>query len=239
MLNSHISCFSTIGTPAELKYTLQTYGIPASIFPVTDDGQILKEFDLVRWSQRRLEERILRQRQLAAKDGRYPTTSKTQRFLSPTANGLVPFSSKRLLSNAITSEDVDSTGYSNTIPASPAGVESVTTESEEVKKSTRVLTPGNNDVLHGRGRLSQLHVGNIRFRLLIDQHQESYDAASRIEKTRMAAALVKLVKSKNGRFLKEEGSAWVEVEDSVSRIKVANCFRTTRHRRKKINSGIF
>jgi ribosomal protein S13 len=50
----------------------------------------------------------------------------------------------------------------------------------------------------------------------------------------MAAELVRLVQSRNGKFLKEEGSVWSQVPDNIARRKVANCFRTTRHRKKKI-----
>lgn len=227
----------TIGTPAELKYTLQTYGIPSSIFPVSDDGQILKELDLVRWSERRPEERSFRQRQLtlkmAAKAGQYPSASKPHHLSTPIVDGLVPFSSKHPSGYPVPGK-VDSTGFPTTVPSSPnSTLECRRSNSDNGKNLTRVLTPGNNDVLLGRGLLSQLHVGNIRFRRLIDQFQNSYDAASKNEKTRMASEVVKLVKFRNGRFLKAEGSTWVEVEDSISRSKVANCFRTSRHRRKK------
>jgi hypothetical protein len=52
------------------------------------------------------------------------------------------------------------------------------------------------------------------------------------------AELVRLlVQARNGRFLKEEGSGWSEVPDIMARTKVATCFRTARHRKKKASTG--
>jgi hypothetical protein len=97
----------------------------------------------------------------------------------------------------------------------------------------RVTTPGNHDILLGRGGLSQGHPGNVRFRYLIDEHQMLYDEALKRDKTALAAQIVGLVHSWNGRFLKDDGPGWVEVDDAVARTKVSTCFRTTRHRKKR------
>ena len=40
----------------------------------------------------------------------------------------------------------------------------------------RVLIPTNKDVLKGRGRGVQDHIGNIRFRCMVAEHQNEYDA---------------------------------------------------------------
>eukprot|EP00934_Nitzschia_sp_Nitz4_P003017 Nitzschia sp. Nitz4//scaffold9_size221794//175589//177369//NITZ4_001373-RA/size221794-snap-gene-0.190-mRNA-1//-1//CDS//3329561082//3007//frame0 len=103
--------------------------------------------------------------------------------------------------------------------------------------SSRVPAPGFHDILLGRGRLSQEHWGNMRFRQMIEEHQHQYEKASKVEKTVLAADLVSMVRSTQGRFLKEDGSMWVEVDDVTARKKVANCFRTMRHRKKKDKSG--
>ena len=72
---------------------------------------------------------------------------------------------------------------------------------------------------------------------MIDEYECAYDAMSRRAKTILAGALVELVQSRQGRFLKQDGSGWVEIPDAMARSKVANCFRTNRHRNKKKGNG--
>jgi hypothetical protein len=48
------------GTPVELKSKLQDFGIPSSIIPISDSGEVLSNTDTFKWTERRLEERSRR-----------------------------------------------------------------------------------------------------------------------------------------------------------------------------------
>ena len=50
--------------------------------------------------------------------------------------------------------------------------------------------PGPHDVLLGRGSGISNHVGNIKFRKLVDKHKARYIAASRVDKVRYSLLFV-------------------------------------------------
>ena len=94
-----------------------------------------------------------------------------------------------------------------------------------------VVAPSQNDILLGRGRGSHQHHGNIWFRRLIKDRRPSYEAASVSGKTQMAHDIVELVRKNSGLFLKKNKigtTGWVEVSDSVARLKVSHAFRALR-----------
>jgi len=93
----------------------------------------------------------------------------------------------------------------------------------------KVLSPGPFDVLLGRGRLCQEHVGNVRYRKLVVKHKQQYDSASTVDKTAISFMIINLVKDASGRFLKDNGDGWVEVDDKRARDKVSHSFRTLRY----------
>ena len=84
------------------------------------------------------------------------------------------------------------------------------------------------DVLLGRASKINNHPGNVQFRKLVALHAEEYDSSTKFEKTLVASRIVAVVRSTGGRFLKTCGDSWVEVGDTVSRKKAAQCFRTLR-----------
>eukprot|EP00980_Cylindrotheca_fusiformis_P000165 scaffold26_cov117-Cylindrotheca_fusiformis.AAC.6 len=84
------------------------------------------------------------------------------------------------------------------------------------------------DVIFGRGRKIQEHVGNINLRRMLEQYRRSYDQCSRSARQDIAEAIVKQIKANGGRFLKRENSGWKEVSDSEARIKVTTAFRSQR-----------
>ena len=49
--------------------------------------------------------------------------------------------------------------------------------------------PGPNDVLLGRGSGISNHIGNIKFRRLVEKHKPRYTAASRVDKVSLAGAI--------------------------------------------------
>ena len=93
-----------------------------------------------------------------------------------------------------------------------------------------VAFPGPNDVLVGRGKLCQDHIGNVRYRSLVDKYKDRYDRSSNFDKTAIAFMIIKIVKESTGRFLKEDSEGWIEVDDNKARAKVSHLFRTRRYR---------
>lgn len=110
------------------------------------------------------------------------------------------------------------------------------------QEATRLIVPGPFDVLIGKSYMYREHTGNIRYRSLVANHQSQYKNLSHIDKTAMVLMIVELVKESSGRFLKDDGGNWVEVDDKIARRKVSHCFRTMipsdeLKRRKKLPSG--
>jgi hypothetical protein len=152
------------GSATEMKYILQTFGIPASALPISDQGEILLEDNREKWEKR----------------------SKMERMRSSVVEG--------------------GTGI----------------------KVLRIGSPDRNDVLLGKGRKYQEHAGNIRFRYLIEEHRTPYEKAEKTQKTALADGIVSLVHKRSGRFLKDDGAGWVEVNELTAREKVSSCFRSFR-----------
>eukprot|EP00934_Nitzschia_sp_Nitz4_P000476 Nitzschia sp. Nitz4//scaffold72_size95085//141//1508//NITZ4_004741-RA/size95085-processed-gene-0.0-mRNA-1//1//CDS//3329557318//476//frame0 len=105
-------------------------------------------------------------------------------------------------------------------------------ELEERQLSNRKIgsvvgLPNRLDILLGRGRTCYNHFGNIRLRALIEEKAERYEAASTPAKTGISGDVVLQMKA-NGRFLRDSGFGWVEVDDETARKKVAHAFRTLR-----------
>mmetsp|Transcript_3602 Transcript_3602/g.8225 ORF Transcript_3602/g.8225 Transcript_3602/m.8225 type:complete len:437 (+) Transcript_3602:64-1374(+) len=92
-----------------------------------------------------------------------------------------------------------------------------------------VAFPGPNDVLVGRGKLCQDHIGNIRYRSLVEKYKSRYDGSSNFDKTAIAFMIITIVKESTGRFLKEDSDGWIEVDDNKARAKVSHLFRTLRY----------
>jgi hypothetical protein len=95
------------------------------------------------------------------------------------------------------------------------------------------FTPGPYDVVCARGKLAWDHIGNRRFRLLIDLTIDKYLAArTKIDKSILVLSLVDMVReasSDGGGFVKliKEGNAlqWCEVGDITARDKVGHAIR--------------
>lgn len=86
-----------------------------------------------------------------------------------------------------------------------------------------------NDVLLGRGKHAVDHLGNAKFRKLVDAYLRKYEEAERFEKTCIAEAIVGIIHDSQGRFLKKgTGSDWEEIDRTEARKKVAHAFRNRR-----------
>jgi hypothetical protein len=92
--------------------------------------------------------------------------------------------------------------------------------------STKVTV---NDVLCGRGGLTNNHPGNVFFRSLVRSKQESYLFASKRDKALVAHGIVDIIRNLNppGRFLKKkkEGDCWIEIGNKKAREKTSQALR--------------
>lgn len=83
------------------------------------------------------------------------------------------------------------------------------------------------DVLLGRGGLSNKHPGNKRYRQEIENAKAVYRTASKDEKTQWASLLVEYVEKYGGRFLERDKATgnWYIVPDIVARRKAGQALR--------------
>lgn len=93
-------------------------------------------------------------------------------------------------------------------------------------QEVRVDTPGPNDVLFGRGRAFYSHVGYLQLKNVLIEWSTIYEGSGNAEKQRVSADIVKLIQSSSGRFLRDDGAGWVEVDDETAIRKVSHGFRT-------------
>ena len=105
---------------------------------------------------------------------------------------------------------------------------------DDSRVSSRAVTEdgsavGRDDIMCGRDRFIHSHPGNHRFRRLISDYRERYQSAKhRDEKTRMTTEVVDTVKGYGGRFLKQEGGFWREVDQSYAHEKVSHALRSAK-----------
>ena len=64
-----------------------------------------------------------------------------------------------------------------------------------------------------------------------------YNRAAFAGKQGVSANIVKAVHERNGRFLKDDGLGWVEVDDETAEKKVSHSFRTLRSKMKKADGA--
>jgi hypothetical protein len=86
-----------------------------------------------------------------------------------------------------------------------------------------------NDVLLGRGGLTNGHHGNLMYRRYILRHQPAYKRLEKHEKLQMSKDVVLWVKMRGGRFLARDDSAegrpYYEATDATARLKVSQALR--------------
>jgi hypothetical protein len=116
---------------------------------------------------------------------------------------------------------------------------------EQAKSLSSTSTPVRNpiilgpfDVLSGsRCRLVQEHAGNIGYLHLVEGFQVRYEAVSKFEKTVFAQTVLRIIKERGGRFLKQEkqdknaspaGGGWKEISDDEAHEKISHAFRNRR-----------
>lgn len=94
----------------------------------------------------------------------------------------------------------------------------------------RIMIPSNKDVLSGRGRFVQYHMGNVHFRHLIAERESEYENCEDQlgAKGLVADKVITQIQSSGGRFLKDDGVGWVLLSKSAAHDKVTMAFRSLR-----------
>jgi hypothetical protein len=95
-----------------------------------------------------------------------------------------------------------------------------------------ISEPGINDVLCGRGGGTNNHIGNRRFRMLVNEHKPRYFAAGKLDKPKVAREVMIMWRKQDppGRFLIKDSSSklWSDVGDQKAREKASQCLRERR-----------
>lgn len=81
------------------------------------------------------------------------------------------------------------------------------------------------DVLFGRGGVTNSHPGNLNYRSIVRNLQREYLDAPKLKKAAVAMRVVEEIYSQGGRFLVEENGTWVEVEREKAREKTSQALR--------------
>jgi hypothetical protein len=141
---------------------------------------------------------------------------------------LQKYSRRGYFAGRTTSESSSSSLTNETTQA--ASSKSVTLSSE--RKAIMIRVPKDFDILCGRGRRVQEHMGNVLLHRLLDMHIARYTVAPRNNRKHMATEIVQAMKRNGTRFLKRDGAngevIWREIDDDAATEKVSHCFRSRR-----------
>lgn len=96
--------------------------------------------------------------------------------------------------------------------------------------SKSILTPGENDIIFGRGKSANTHPGNIRYRELVEKNKPLYHALGRsnTKKKAFTLKLLQTIKDYGGRFLELDDvktGEYCEVSDDKAREKISQRLR--------------
>ena len=98
-----------------------------------------------------------------------------------------------------------------------------------LQRREAVLIPLNSDILCGKGKPFQLHVGNLMMQNLVEELLGEYSERNKSGKTRLIQEIVQKLKDDRGsRFLSKDQGVWLEVADDVAVAKVSQLFRSRR-----------
>jgi hypothetical protein len=92
--------------------------------------------------------------------------------------------------------------------------------------SLNTTTPGPDDVMFGRGKTTNRHGGNKRFRSVVAEHRQEYQAAAKKQKTLISREVMQIIQQRGGRFLqKNKAGFWEPVKDAIAREKTSQALR--------------
>ncbi|CAJ1956529.1 unnamed protein product [Cylindrotheca closterium] len=103
------------------------------------------------------------------------------------------------------------------------------------RKSRQNTVPLRHDVLLGRGKSLQAHLGNVCFREFVKRYSEEYDETPRNYRRLVPMKVIQDLKSRGIRFLRqdEKTGEWVEPDISDIEKTVGQVFRNLRKRHKQ------
>ncbi|KAL7484469.1 hypothetical protein ACHAW6_010109 [Cyclotella cf. meneghiniana] len=117
------------------------------------------------------------------------------------------------------------------LPPVKSSFDNVSTQvtSVDMDETTPILEPTPNDCLVGRGGGTNHHMGNKKYRALVNRYKPEYHAANRSVKPMIAMRIVREWREQDppGRFLKqdEDTKLWYEVGDEKARGKTSQSLR--------------
>jgi len=86
--------------------------------------------------------------------------------------------------------------------------------------------PSRTDVLFGRGKVFQMHIGNMKLSDILEERGAEYFDAKRHTKAAIAMEVVVGMKKDKTRFLRQDNDGlWMEVDDKTAADKVGHGFR--------------
>lgn len=91
------------------------------------------------------------------------------------------------------------------------------------------FVPGPNDVICARGKTVWNHVGNKRFRAIVDKYCDQYkNVSSKYERSIIVTEIVNAVRAQGNGFVRfdEANGEWVEAGNMAAREKVGQYFRS-------------
>lgn len=100
-----------------------------------------------------------------------------------------------------------------------------------------IIIPRRFDVLLGKRSEAREHTGTMRALHVVEMYFEEYEKLGKYQKTEVAEKIIRIIHESEGRFLKQtEHGAWIEVDDTEARKKIAHWFRHARFKRQKQES---
>jgi len=97
-----------------------------------------------------------------------------------------------------------------------------------LKRAERqVYKPTKEDILCGRGGMTNKHPGNIRFRELVASAKKEYSLLgnTRKEKKQFSEGILRVIEDYGGRFLQKKGENWIIVREAAARTKCSQALR--------------
>mmetsp|Transcript_8541 Transcript_8541/g.18462 ORF Transcript_8541/g.18462 Transcript_8541/m.18462 type:complete len:339 (-) Transcript_8541:70-1086(-) len=112
---------------------------------------------------------------------------------------------------------------------------------QQNNKQSFTASWGEWDVPLGRCQEVREHVGNVRFRSLVDEHRDAYlKAGRRSEKSFISSKVYSIIKENGGRFLdKSSGKSgeWMEINEDKALAKISQALRTGTRPVRKQSAG--
>jgi hypothetical protein len=185
--------YSKLGENIELQYSVQGYGIPIELLPLTDTGNIKIAY-LKQWMKLR---RVLEVMKMTEQNRNEQGQLKGQ---EGTANG---GGGDDVSANA--NDDMSITTNTSCTSNLPAG-----------SHKSIIECPGSFDVVFRSGTSMACHPGNVRFRCLIESNHEHPHLVSQKTQAELAEQLIEEIEMMGGRFLKWDNRGyWVEIKDGL------------------------